>query len=1060
MMPARQSQRQNIILELEERILLTGKGSGVIPSAATLRSDRPLTLSRDLPDQLEAHAHRLLRDAGWSIRPRIRSDRPKVAYYFTAPERERESGAVRTSLAQAWRLCGQRLLVRDDASGGGSSEPGRLIPGEWSDVERFWKDLVDAMDSVGRMTPATLLRRWQLLDPFVAVVFIDKRISALQKQRTVRAVDSSTSIVVDCGGDSRPSSTDDKHSPTTPCSGYSQVAAEICNGYANIGNRLVKRVRKKSRWLSDFDSTGLNGLYARSFTKPLMALSESASCSAGSSSSTPKQHMNEPAKPCGEKSSMPLVCERINGTHGKQSTEELTESNGCSVIKSTVTESDADKNVSAEKQLSRLLKKSPLRCLSKETVTSSIRRNAVVKLCHKLDATMVECSSSLEAQSHKEPAITSKSEIFKKQEKKRPFEMNFNDDDLLVTAIVKKRDCQKYASRLVSANAKFRKIKSSKKYSRLLIQTKRKGGTDVLDGRQIILARKTVMCWLIATGFMTLKDVVQCRDPKNNEVLKDGWVTWDGILCSCCIKTLSISDFKAHAKIGLPKSSLNLCLQSGKSLTLCQIEAWNAEYMNRRSNACSRKVEASDENDDTCGFCGDGGELLCCDNCPSTYHQACLSAKELPDDSWYCHNCLCRICDCPISEKEISSFSAILKCLQCGAAHHDTCIEIGATTFEEIEADEWFCGRYCKEIYLGLHGSVGVENSLSDGLSWTILRCNSGGQKLHSLQKISQMVECNAKLAVALTLMEECFARMVDTRTGIDMIPHVLYNQGILTPLMQKTLCSNQIQICTFKLSGLLHYDLGERRRDLMCSVYQGLEIHFYGLCRVHGVKAAELPFIATCREHRRQGMCRRLINTIEEMLRSFHVKMLVLSAIPELVDTWVSVFGFKPIEEDERKQLDTINLVLFPGTSLLTKNLEYGTVTDKSGITNDADDILGLPDGYCIPNGSGSEHFEQVGSDFLELGKGNQAVPLDANLQHGTLLLDIWESLDFVYYMFPKCCCMGSCFQISYHKSTMVPMHVPDELNAEQAVLRFGCKQEGGSPAQFLQGDLDASDQ
>ncbi|WVZ95562.1 hypothetical protein U9M48_041308 [Paspalum notatum var. saurae] len=694
MMPARQSQRQNIILELEERILLTGKGSGVIPSAATLRSDRPLTLSRDLPDQLEAHAHRLLRDAGWSIRPRIRSDRPKVAYYFTAPERERESGAVRTSLAQAWRLCGQRLLVRDDASGGGSSEPGRLIPGEWSDVERFWKDLVDAMDSVGRMTPATLLRRWQLLDPFVAVVFIDKRISALQKQRTVRAVDSSTSIVVDCGGDSRPSSTDDKHSPTTPCSGYSQVAAEICNGYANIGNRLVKRVRKKSRWLSDFDSTGLNGLYARSFTKPLMALSESASCSAGSSSSTPKQHMNEPAKPCGEKSSMPLVCERINGTHGKQSTEELTESNGCSVIKSTVTESDADKNVSAEKQLSRLLKKSPLRCLSKETVTSSIRRNAVVKLCHKLDATMVECSSSLEAQSHKEPAITSKSEIFKKQEKKRPFEMNFNDDDLLVTAIVKKRDCQKYAS-----SAEIQKIT---KYSRM--------------------------------G-------------------------------------------------GLP----GMAFCSGKSLTLCQIEAWNAEYMNRRSNACSRKVEASDENDDTCGFCGDGGELLCCDNCPSTYHQACLSAKvsvfsnishELPDDSWYCHNCLCRICDCPISEKEISSFSAILKCLQCGAAHHDTCIEIGATTFEEIEADEWFCGRYCKEIYLGLHGSVGVENSLSDGLSWTILRCNSGGQKLHSLQKISQMVECNAKLAVALTLMEECFARMVDTRTGIDMIPHVLYNQG------------------------------------------------------------------------------------------------------------------------------------------------------------------------------------------------------------------------------------------------------------------------------------------
>ena len=71
-----------------------------------------------------------------------------------------------------------------------------------------------------------------------------------------------------------------------------------------------------------------------------------------------------------------------------------------------------------------------------------------------------------------------------------------------------------------------------------------------------------------------------------------------------------------------------------------------------------------------------------------------------------------------------------------------------------------------------------MESSLGDGLSWTILRCNSGGQKLHSIQKIAHVIECNSKLAVALTLMEECFAKMVDTRTGIDMIPHVMYNQG------------------------------------------------------------------------------------------------------------------------------------------------------------------------------------------------------------------------------------------------------------------------------------------
>lgn len=567
------------------------------PSKAAAASSRR-TWSSDLPDQLEAHARRLLMDAGWRVKPRIRNDRRKMAYYFTAPQRE----AVLASLSQAWRFCGRSLL---SASGG--LELGHQFPAEWSDVDQFWKDLVDAMDSVGDMATDgsnTLLRRWQLLDPFVAVVFIDKRITALQKQKRIRAVDSSTCFVdyADNRCSTEKPTTTTAATTKSPSSGVSgqaenhiQSNAGPAHSYsgANLNDSLVKRVRKKPRWLSDFESTGLNGLYAQSFMQPSVAFSESGSCSAGSG--THKKH----AKSRNE--SMP------------------SESNGCSVAKSSVIESDAKKGVSA--------KKSPARALSENVVTVSDVSNVAVKLCQKHNTTVMECSTSLEAQNHKESTISSKSEIFEKQAKKRHLEMHFNDDDLLITAIVKKRDissCQKHELRLISSNAKFRKLKSSKKDSRLLI---RKGGTDVLDGRQIVLARKTVLCWLIATGFMTLKDVVQCRNPENNEVLKDGWVTWDGILCSCCITTFSISDFKAHAMISLPRSSLNLCLQSGKSFTLCQIEAWNAEYMDRRSNACSRKVEAADENDDTCGFCGDGGELLCCDNCPSTYHQSCLSVK-------------------------------------------------------------------------------------------------------------------------------------------------------------------------------------------------------------------------------------------------------------------------------------------------------------------------------------------------------------------------------------------------------------------------------------------------
>lgn len=57
-------------------------------------------------------------------------------------------------------------------------------------------------------------------------------------------------------------------------------------------------------------------------------------------------------------------------------------------------------------------------------------------------------------------------------------------------------------------------------------------------------------------------------------------------------------------------------------------------------------------------------------------------------------------------------------------------------------------------------------------------------------------------------------------------------------------------------------------------------------------------------------------------MLRSLKVEMLVLCAIPNLVDTWTSAFGFEPVEETEKMQLSKLKLMSFPGTILLKKSL------------------------------------------------------------------------------------------------------------------------------------------
>ncbi|CAN6486044.1 unnamed protein product [Victoria cruziana] len=470
-----------------------------------------------------------------------------------------------------------------------------------------------------------------------------------------------------------------------------------------------------------------------------------------------------------------------------------------------------------------------------------------------------------------------------------------NDDDLLIAAIIKNKDftCTKQSplrGRKAASRTK-RKLKSQKGGCKLLPRNIVQGAQHSLEGEQSTLQKRTILTWMIDSGALFENEKVHYLNPKSGALVKDGWVTRDGLLCKCCNDLFSLSDFKIHAGCKAGRLSLNLFVESGESFTLCQFRAWSAEYRTRKGSIRAAEIDEVDLNDDTCGICGDGGVLICCDSCPSTFHHACLNNQLLPEDKWYCPYCICEFCG-EVAQQDV------LECSQCERKYHKPCLadrfrfEGDASTTET-----WFCGENCQKVYSELRSQIGVVHHIGGGFSWTLLRCIDGVPKVNSVQRLALMAECNTKLAVALTIMEECFMPMIDPRTGINMIPHVLYSWG-----------SNFARL---NYQGF--YTVILERGDEVISVAS---------VRVHGVVVAELPLVATCSGYRRQGMCRRLIKAIEEMLMSVKVERLVISAIPELIDTWTSAFGFKHIDDSDKELYNRINLMVFPGTTLLEKRL------------------------------------------------------------------------------------------------------------------------------------------
>jgi len=69
--------------------------------------------------------------------------------------------------------------------------------------------------------------------------------------------------------------------------------------------------------------------------------------------------------------------------------------------------------------------------------------------------------------------------------------------------------------------------------------------------------------------------------------------------------------------------------------------AWTSQDISAVAEESQSVVDLLSENEDECNICGEGGKLICCDNCPLAYHEECLEVNgdSLPDD-WQCPSCV------------------------------------------------------------------------------------------------------------------------------------------------------------------------------------------------------------------------------------------------------------------------------------------------------------------------------------------------------------------------------------------------------------------------------------
>ncbi|CAN0916507.1 Increased DNA methylation 1 [Linum grandiflorum] len=412
-----------------------------------------------------------------------------------------------------------------------------------------------------------------------------------------------------------------------------------------------------------------------------------------------------------------------------------------------------------------------------------------------------------------------------------------------------------------------------------------------------------------------------------------------GILCSCCNNEVSPSQFEAHAGWATRrKPYLHIYTSNGVSLHELAISLSKCENF------------YTIENDDLCQICKDGGDLVCCDGCPRSFHKECLALPSIPNGKWYCKFCVtnqqkdmflernanaiaagrvagvdpmeditkrcirivktmdadvggCVFCRGHDFDKSFGPRTVIL-CDQCEKEFHVGCLrDNNMQDLKELPEGNWFCCKECDNIHSSLQKLVvRGEEKLAD----EVIK-----QKQNSMDTeesfdvrwrlLSERVDSSDDSAIllsdAVTIFHERFDPIVVDGPGRqgdrDLIP------------------------------SMVHGNIkGQELGGMYCAVLLVNQVVVSAaIFRVFGQDLAELPLVATRSQFQGQGYFQVLYDRIERLLGSLDVKTFVLPAAEEAESIWMKKFLFSKMTPDEvvkyRKSYQTM---VFQGTSMLQK--------------------------------------------------------------------------------------------------------------------------------------------